>query len=67
MSLLYGIRTDGVEAWWVCDFCRVESVPNVEPLGWIVDEYPGGPHHFCPECVEVHGVEPSTAEDWRAA
>jgi hypothetical protein len=41
------------------------------PGGWScscpMDEYPGGPHHYCPECLLIEGVEVGTPADWDAA
>lgn len=55
----------------ICDGCRVETLATTPgaplELGWVEDDYPGGPHHFCPECVVTQKIDVGTPDDWRVA
>jgi hypothetical protein len=67
MSALASLK-DGSSI-WRCDFCGVETVPfkEVGPLGWGLDCYPGGPHHWCRKCIVNEGIDVGFAVDWAAA
>lgn len=40
-----------------CDGCGVTATCPGLPPWWQRDEYPGGPHHWCPECALVYGID----------
>jgi hypothetical protein len=66
MALLIDLRRDG--SLWRCDGCEVETVlGDGRRTGWAADGYPGGPHHWCPECLVVHNIHVGTPAEWEAA
>lgn len=64
MSLFLSQRV-GEAMGWRCNSCGVESTLIVvkggmpdTPVGWAWDNWPGGPHHYCPPCRIALGLEP---------
>ena len=69
MSLIFdrGAPTPG--RFWKCDSCGVTTLAILgsAPIGWDRDDYPGGHHHYCPECLIVNGIDVGTPDRWGRA
>lgn len=64
------LNLDEGTRFWRCDACGVETTNfsfDAMPQGWGRDEYPGGPHHWCPECLITEEIDVGDPEKWQAA